>query len=315
MEQTWENWPLHSEMVDVENMQGQYCHQTSTDDEEEFLRDIILQQPVAYSGSSLSSSSEMDGSDSSGKKLHPSSSPFTPRTFILSFDKSTIIPATTTPESEEVSRPKSISNNNKRSLEPKAKASNQTGKKSRSGSQCLDHIMAERKRRLELSQKFIALSATIPGLKKMDKTSILGEAINYVKLLQERVKELEEQNKRNKESPIIHKSDLCSNEHNNTSNDTNSDQDCCKSSLPDVKARVLENEVLIEIHCKKENGIEIKILNLLENLHLIVTASSVFPFGNSTLGFTIVAQMGDEYKMKVNDLVKTLQQVLLNMRS
>jgi hypothetical protein len=92
----------------------------------------------------------MDGSDSSGKKLHPSSTPSTPRTFILSFDKSTIIPATATPESEEVPRTKSRSSN-KRSLEPKAKASNQSGKKSRSGSQCLDHIMAERKRRLELS--------------------------------------------------------------------------------------------------------------------------------------------------------------------
>jgi len=133
----------------VGNMQGQYCQQTSTDDEEEFLRDIILQQPVTYSGSSLSSSSEMDGSDSSGKKLHLSSTPSTPRTFILSFDKSTIIPATTTttPESEEVPRTKSRSNN-KRILEPKAKASNQNG-------------------RLELSQKFIALSATIPGLKKV----------------------------------------------------------------------------------------------------------------------------------------------------
>jgi len=46
-----------------------------------------------------------------------------------------------------------------------------------------------------------------------------------------------------------------------------------------LKARVLEN------------GIEIKILNLLDNLHLTVTASSVFSFGNSTLGFTIVAQV------------------------
>lgn len=140
----------------------------------------------------------------------------------------------------------------------------------------------------------------------MDKTSILGEAINYVKILQERVKELEERNKRNNESTIIHKSDLCSNEHNNTSNDTNSDQDCCKSSLPDVKARVLENEVLIEIHCEKENGIEIKILNLLENLHLIVTASSVFPFGNSTLGFTIVAQVRTHCKTFIRQVYDSI---------
>lgn len=287
MEESWEHWPLHSELGDVEVLLGQYCHQTSADDEEEFLRDIILQQPVTYSGS-ISSSNEMDGSDCSKKKLHPSSSPSTPRTFILSFDKSTIIPATTTPESEEVSRPKSKSNNNKRSLEPKAKASNQTGKKSRSGSQYLDHIMAERKRRLELSQKFIALSATIPGLKKMDKNYILGEAISYVKLLQERVKELEDQNKNSKESTIIlKKTDMCVSEDTTS----NSDQDCCKSPLFDVKARIMENEVLIQMHCEKENDIEIKIYNVLENLDLFVTASSVLAFGTSTLGFTIVAQV------------------------
>jgi hypothetical protein len=114
-----------------------------------------------------------------------------------------------------------------------------------------------------------------------------------VKLLQERVKELEDPNKKSKESTIILKrTDLCANEHTtaSNSNDTNSDQDCHKS-LHDVKVRVLGNEVLIEIHCEKENGIELKILNLLKNLHLIVTASSVFPFGNSNLGFTIVAQV------------------------
>ncbi|MCI30434.1 transcription factor bHLH25, partial [Trifolium medium] len=103
-------------------------------------------------------------------------------------------------------------------------------------------------------------------------------------LLQERVKELEDPNKKSKESTInLKRTDWCA-------NDKNSDQDCHKS-LVDVKARVLGNEVLIEMHCEKENGIELKILNLLQNLHLIVTASSVFPFGNSNLGFTIVAQV------------------------
>jgi hypothetical protein len=98
----------------------------------------------------------------------------------LSFDKSKIIPATTTTTTtvqEEEARIKSRScgksnnNNSKRSLElAKVKVSSSTkssGKKSRSDSQCLDHIMAERKRRLDIAQKFIALSATIPGLKKV----------------------------------------------------------------------------------------------------------------------------------------------------
>ncbi|PHT68576.1 Transcription factor bHLH18 [Capsicum annuum] len=46
----------------------------------------------------------------------------------------------------------------------------------------------------KLSQRFIALSALIPGLKrKMDKASVLGDAIKYLKQLQQSVKTLEEQ--------------------------------------------------------------------------------------------------------------------------
>ncbi|KAK8472471.1 hypothetical protein PHAVU_002G216700 [Phaseolus vulgaris] len=56
-----------------------------------------------------------------------------------------------------------------------------------------DHIIAERKRREKLSQRFIALSALVPGLQKTDKASILGDAINYLKQLQEKVKALEEE--------------------------------------------------------------------------------------------------------------------------
>ncbi|KAE8655843.1 putative Basic helix-loop-helix DNA-binding superfamily protein [Hibiscus syriacus] len=56
-----------------------------------------------------------------------------------------------------------------------------------------DHVIAERKRREKLCQRFISLSALIPGLKKTDKASVLGDAIKYLKQLQEKVKTLEEQ--------------------------------------------------------------------------------------------------------------------------
>ncbi|KAF6142383.1 hypothetical protein GIB67_033810 [Kingdonia uniflora] len=56
-----------------------------------------------------------------------------------------------------------------------------------------DHVIAERKRRKKFSQRLIALSAMIPGLKKMDKATVLGDAIKYLKELQERVNSLEAQ--------------------------------------------------------------------------------------------------------------------------
>ncbi|RZS25370.1 hypothetical protein BHM03_00058558 [Ensete ventricosum] len=62
-----------------------------------------------------------------------------------------------------------------------------------------DHVIAERRRRERLNQQFLELSTIIPGLKKFshfivqtDKVSLLGDAINYIRQLEEKVKTLEE---------------------------------------------------------------------------------------------------------------------------
>lgn len=306
MEESWENWALEMEMEHDRDLLEEWRSEV---EEEEFLREILSQpafssesesQPfvektVGGDGSSLSSDETVTvGAPSASSSC---------RTYILSFDNSTILPATPQLQLH-------ANNSHLPSKKPKQ------AKRGRTGSQTLDHIMAERKRRQQLTERFIALSATIPGLKKTDKSSILGEAINYVKQLQERVTELEERNNRVKESMIIlKKTGPCVNEDTiTTSGETNSEDNYSRASemLPDVEARVMENEVLIEIHCEKEDGVELKILDQLENLHLSVTASSIMPFGNSTLGITIIAQMGDAYGMTVNDLVKNLRQVLLS---
>ncbi|KAM7524314.1 hypothetical protein LguiA_014216 [Lonicera macranthoides] len=61
--------------------------------------------------------------------------------------------------------------------------------------QAQEHVLAERKRREKLTDRFVALSALVPGLKKIDKASVLGDATKYIKELQERLKELEEEEK------------------------------------------------------------------------------------------------------------------------
>ncbi|KAK7286950.1 hypothetical protein RJT34_22322 [Clitoria ternatea] len=196
---------------------------------------------------------------------------------------------------------------------PKAK---QGTKKLRSSSEFQDHVMAERKRRQELTERFIALSATIPGLKKTEKAYVLGEAISYMKQLQERVNELENHNKRKTADSVIFikKFQVCSKEES-MSCETNSEGGYRSSTslLPQVEARVMEREVLIGIHCKKEKDIVFKIVALLQNLHLSLASSSVLPFGTSTLKVTIIAQMGEKYCITVSDLVKILKQHLLGV--
>ncbi|KAL2962574.1 hypothetical protein AAZX31_17G151400 [Glycine max] len=176
----------------------------------------------------------------------------------------------------------------------------------RNPTQAQDHVIAERKRREKLSQRFIALSAIVPGLKKMDKATVLEDAIKYVKQLQERVKTLEEQAvDKTVESAVFVKRSVVFAGVDSSSSDENSDQ-----SLPEMEARISGKEVLIRIHCDKNSGGAAAILRELEKHYLTVQSSSFLPFGNNTLDITIVAKMNNDYCLTAKDLIRSLSQCL-----
>lgn len=139
--------------------------------DEEFLRDI-LQQPQEGAATGLNSFGEtscvvraaggdklmMKNSNSSMVNLcgeNKNKATTSPTTYVLSFDKSD--------DPHSVSAWKDVSHN----LPLSSTRTNQGTRKTRSASESMDHIMSERKRRQELTRKFIALASTIPGLKKV----------------------------------------------------------------------------------------------------------------------------------------------------
>ncbi|KAJ7944590.1 Transcription factor bHLH18 [Quillaja saponaria] len=186
------------------------------------------------------------------------------------------------------------------------------GTMTRSPLHAQDHVMAERKRREKLNQRFIALSAIVPGLKKMDKASVLGDAIKYVKQLQERVNSLEEKvAKKTVESVVFVKRSILSADDDTSSSDENFDSRSNQLPLPEIEVRLSDKNVLIRVHCEKQIGCVTKILSQIEKLHLNVHNSCALPFGNTTLDITIVAEMNEEYSMTAKDLVRNLKESLL----
>ncbi|GFY86695.1 basic helix-loop-helix (bHLH) DNA-binding superfamily protein [Actinidia rufa] len=161
----------------------------------------------------------------------------------------------------------------------------------RTPSETQDRVIAERKRREKLSQRFIALSAIIPGLKKVDKASVLGDAIKYLKHLQEHVKLLEEQiNKKSEESVVFVKSSQLSGGDDTSSCDENFNSRM-KEVLPEIEARISEKNVLIRVHSEKQKGFAVKLLSEIEKNHLSVVNSSFLPFGQYAMDITVVAQV------------------------
>ncbi|KAG6431938.1 hypothetical protein SASPL_103510 [Salvia splendens] len=163
--------------------------------------------------------------------------------------------------------------------------------------QAQDHLMAERKRREELRQLFIALS------KVLDKASLLEDAIHHLKSLQERVNVLE--NEAMARSIGAPREDSVSVSYNE--DPLNGD---CELVSTEISARVRERHVLIKMCCKKQMGLMSRIPCEMERLHLNVADIRIMPFGQAALDVTILAEMRSEFSGTVKDIVDHLQAVV-----
>uniref|UniRef100_A0ACD5X2T2 Uncharacterized protein n=1 Tax=Avena sativa TaxID=4498 RepID=A0ACD5X2T2_AVESA len=187
----------------------------------------------------------------------------------------------------------------------------------------LDHIMAERKRREKINQRFIELSTVIPGLKKMDKATILSDATRHVKLLQEKVKALEAAvggtNGRSVVETVVLVKRPCygaaGDDHGSPSS-ASSGSPAARNPLPEIEARFTENAVMVRIVCDDAKGVVVKVLSEVEEgLHLSITHANVMAFTASTLIITITAKVEEGFTVTAEDIVGRLNSVLQRQSS
>ncbi|CAL4897456.1 unnamed protein product [Urochloa decumbens] len=175
-----------------------------------------------------------------------------------------------------------------------------------------DHIIAERRRREKINQRFIELSTVIPGLKKMDKATILGDAVKHVRELQGKVKTLEEDGahsaggrNRSIQSAVLVKKPCHLPEDEATASGGDGGQ-----QLPEIEARLSEKSVLLRIHCYNARGLLVRVISEVEQMRLSITHTNVMPFLASTAIITITAKVEEGFSATVDEIVRSIHSVL-----
>ncbi|KAL6650064.1 hypothetical protein ACP70R_014288 [Stipagrostis hirtigluma subsp. patula] len=168
-----------------------------------------------------------------------------------------------------------------------------------------EHIMSERKRREKINQRFVELSAVIPGLTKMDKATILSDATRYVKEIQEKVRALEAagggDDVRSTDAVVVVKKPC------HASSGAPAAE---RKPLPDIEARFSEKSVTVRIHCENGKGVVVRVLAEVEELPLRIVDADVLPFPASTLIIAVTAKVQEGFTITAEDIIGRLNSAL-----
>ncbi|XP_043721431.1 transcription factor MTB3-like [Telopea speciosissima] len=139
----------------------------------------------------------------------------------------------------------------------------------------LNHVEAERQRREKLNQRFYALRAVVPNISKMDKASLLGDAITHITDLQMKIRVLEAEremvNGNQKQLPA-----------------------------PDIDVQTRNEDTVVRVSCPLDSHPVSKVIKAFRENEVMVQESNVSTTDNDSLlhTFSIRTQNGTSEHLK-----------------
>ncbi|CAL9110475.1 unnamed protein product [Musa textilis] len=139
------------------------------------------------------------------------------------------------------------------------------------------NLVAERKRRQRIRDRLHALRSMVPKITKMDKASILGDAIEYVKELQNQVRDMQDELEKNEEEDqgTVPVPDGMIDRGKEPASDEDDDEEQ-RQMEPQVEVKQpTANELFLMVLCEHRQGGFARLMEAMNALSLEVTSASV----------------------------------------
>lgn len=170
-----------------------------------------------------------------------------------------------------------------------------------------NHVEAERQRRDKFNRHFCALRSVVPYVSKMDKASLLSDAVTYINELKSRVRSLEhqlrlvQQYKTAASMPSSATSKLNLNNHvrpSNSSavNNNNSNSNATGAGTPmEIQVKLIDPEVIVCAQSPNLNHPSARLMNVLQGLNLKVCHATISTMNELVLQNVIAIAPHDEF--------------------
>ena len=139
----------------------------------------------------------------------------------------------------------------------------------------LNHVEAERQRREKLNHRFYALRAVVPNVSRMDKASLLSDAVSYINELKTKIDELESQLQRESKKVKLEMTDTMDNQSTTTSVEQTKPNNTNSGSVLEVEVKMVGPDAMIRLQSENVNYPGARLMGALRDLEFQVHHASM----------------------------------------
>nr|UYL69204.1 MYC2 [Wurfbainia villosa] len=162
-----------------------------------------------------------------------------------------------------------------RVVEPEKRPKKRGRKPANGREEPLNHVEAERQRREKLNQRFYALRAVVPNVSKMDKASLLGDAVSYIEELRSKIQTLDLEKEELQAQADALKQQYASAPARPTGFNHKAMNGASRCLGVELEVKILGLEAMIRVQCQRRNHPAATLMAALQGLDLEVHYASV----------------------------------------